>query len=401
MQKNGMRNFTVKKVKVGESTMKNFLSFEWKRFWTDIKNKTAFLIVIGLSLYMALGVERTFEPVRSFDTEPIEATYQDAAYFLKTRDPEMYIRSFPVFENLKNLSADLLIALDEQDYRQAILLESEYYAAMSGRFEGENPRYYLYGEDLSNRIRWQNYDENSHFLYSQALLESNLYLTQNILEGKTVGQSLGRAWMGAMPLILLVIALVYSIDFFANDPHHQSLADAYPFSTYKKSWIRTLVVLGNTSLTLLIGEFVFIITLSFFRDWGGIDLWVPEVLNQMTVFSFLLQSHTLFLLAMLILLRIASWSGHLFKNSFLSILLVPLLIFPYLLEIERKTEFVEFFNWIPLSFLQPANVISGFQNFWHNQTRFTFGREFFLLFAILLLIEIFAYFSFKANALKT
>lgn len=387
--------------KAGESTMKTFLSFEWKRFWSDIKNKTAFLIMIGLSLYMALGIERTFEPVRSFDSEPIEATYQDADYFLKTRDPKMYVRSFPVFENLKSLSADLLAALDEQDYRQAILLESEYYAAMSGRFEEENPRYYLYGEDLSNRIRWQNYDENSHFLYSQALLESNLYLTQDILEGKTVGQSLSRAWMGVMPLVLLIIALIYSIDFFASDPHHQSLTGAYPFSTYKKSWIRTLVVFGNTFLTLLIGELVFIITLSFFRNWGGIDLWVPEVLNKMTVFSFLLQSHTLLLLALLILLRIASWSGHLFKNSFLSILLVPLLIFPYLLEIERKTEFVEFFNWIPLSFLQPANVISGFQNFWHNQTRFTFGREFFLLFAILLLIEIFAYFSFKANALKT
>lgn len=394
-----MKNFTVKKV--GESTMKTFLSFEWKRFWSDIKNKTAFLIVISLSLYMAFGVERPFEPVRSFDPEPIEATYQDADYFLETGDPEMYVRSFPVFENLKSLSADLLTALDEQDYRQAILLESEYYAAMSGRFEGENPRYYLYGEDRSNRIRWQNYDENSHFLYSQALLESDLYLTQDILEGKTVGQSLSRAWMGVMPLVLLIIALIYSIDFFTSDSHHQSIAKAFPFSTYKKSWARTFVVFGATILTLLMGELIFIIALSFFRDWGGIDLWVSGVLNQVSVFSFLLRSHTLVLLALLILIRIASWSGHFFKNSMLSILLIPTLIFPYLLEIERKTEFVELFNWFPLSFLQPANIISGFQNFWHTRTQFTFVHEVFLLVVVFLLIEILAYFSLKRSFFKS
>lgn len=380
--------------------MGNFLSFEWKRFWGDIKNKTAFLIVMGLSLYLALGVERTYEPVRSFAVEPIEATYKDANYFLETRDPEIYVRSFPVFENLRSVSADLLTALNKQDYRQAISYESEYYEAMSKRFEGANPRYYFYGERIATHIGSQKYDEESYFLYSQALLESDWDLTQDILEGKTIGQSLSRAWMGIMPILFLITGLIYSIDFLASDAKHRSLAEAFPFSDYKKSWLRTLIVFGATVFTFLIGELVFIIALSFFREWGGIHLGVYGALKQLSVFSFLLQSHALILLALLILIRIASWSGHLFKGSVLSILMIPSLILPYLFKIDRKFEFRAIFDWFPLSFFQPGNIVSGLQNFWHNQTQFTFGREVFLLLAGLLIIEIIIFFTFKVAALK-
>lgn len=376
--------------------MRTFISFEWKRFWSDIKNKVAFLLFIGLSLYMVFGVERTFEPVRSFDPDPITATYQDADYFLETREPEKYERSFLMFGNLRSLAKDLLDALDQKDYREAIVLEDEYHNAMNARYEGENPRYYLYGEDFSGRMQLQAYDQSSYFLYSQALLESDLYLTPEILEGKTIRQSLARGWLGAMPLILLIVGLIFSIDFFASDSNHQTLAGALPFSAYKKSWLRTFIVWVSTVLTLLVGEILFVLALSFFRDWGGIDLWVPGILKQISVLVFLVQSHLLLFLALLIVLRIASWTGQLFKSSVVSVLLIPTLIIPYLFEIGRQTGFAKYFEWFPLfSFIQPGNIVSGFQNFWYASTQFTFEREVFLLLIGFLLVEVLIYSTIK------
>ena len=203
-----------------------------------------------------------------------------------------------------------------------------------------------------------------------------------------------------MPILFLITGLIYSIDFLASDAKHQSLAEAFPFSDYKKSWLRTLIVFGATVLTFLIGELFFIMALGFFREWGGIHLWVYGALKQLSVFSFLLQSHALILLALLILIRLTSWSGHLFKSSILSILLIPSLILPYLFNIDKRFEFQAIFDWFPLSFFQPGNIVSGLQNFWHNQTQFTFGREVFLLLAGLLIVEIIIYFTFKMVALK-
>lgn len=388
-----MKNSTVEKV--GGTKMFTFLSIEWKRLWGDIKNKVAFLIAIALSLYLVFGVELDFEATRSFDPEPIEATYQDASYFLETKDPEMYVRSFDTFEDLEEQSADLLKALDQKNYREAIVLEKEYQEIMDERYEGRNPKYFLYGGRHYDRGRLESYDQSTYSLYSDYLLESNLALSQEILEGKTVGQSLARSWSGLMPLLFLVLALVFSIDFFASDSKHQSLADAYPLSTYKKSWLRTGVSWSATALTVFIGELVFILSLSFFRDWGGIDLMVTDILNPLSVAAFLVQVHLLFFFALLILLRIASWTGELFRNSLAVILLIPILILPYLLELSRMESFSGFFEWIPLSFIQPGDIVSGFQGFWQDSSAFTFKREIFLLGIIFLFIECLIYITFK------
>lgn len=375
--------------------MQAFLRFEWKRFWKDIKNKTAGLLFIGLSVYMAVGVERHYEPVRSFDSEPIAATLQDADYFLGTKDPEMYQRSFMSFNALKETAEDLLVALEKEEYREAIALEEEYYRAMSARFEGQNPKYYIYGMNDSERIQLQVYDGIAYGQYSESLLESDLYLTQAILEGKTVGQSLARSWLGVMPVIGLIVGLVFAIDFFAKDAEHATIADAFPLSRYKKSWGRTLVVWVASLLTLIVGETFFVIVLSFFRDWGGIDLWVPGVINSLTVFSFLLQTHGLLLLALLILLRIGSWIGSLLQSSAVMVLLIPALLIPYFLDIGSNARFASAFSWFPLSFFQVGDVVSGFQNFWHSSVAFTFGQEALTLVIGLLLVELLVSFTFK------
>ncbi|MDN6730892.1 MAG: hypothetical protein L0L39_01790, partial [Atopostipes suicloacalis] len=368
--------------------MRTFLSFEWKRFWGDIKNKVAFLIVMGLSLYLVFGVEKDYEAVRSFDSEPIEATHQDASYFLDTREAELYPRSFKAFGDLKEVSGELLQALKQEDYREAITIEKEYQGLMMERYRSQDPRYYLYGGRHYDRGRLQSYDQTTYSLYSDYLLESNLALNQEILEGKTVGQSLTRAWSGVMPLIFIVLALVFSIDFFASDFKHRSLVDAFPLSTYKKSWLRSGVSWSATAFTLLIGELVFIIALSFFRSWGGIDLMVDGILNPLSVGAFLLKAHILLFLAILILLRIASWTGELFRNSLVPILLIPSLILPYLFELSRSEEFGRLFEWIPLSFIQPGDIVSGFQSFWQDSSAFTFGRELFLLGMSLFFLEL-------------
>lgn len=375
--------------------MPAFMRFEWKRFWSDIKNKVAAFILIALSVYLVLGVERNFEPVRSFDSEPIAATLQDANYFMETNDPEMYQRSFISFSTLKEVSEDLLKALEEEDYHEAILQEEEYYRAMTSRYEGQDPKYYIYGMNDSERTQLQVYDGVAHGQYSEALLESDLYLTQAILEGKTVGQSLARSWLGIMPVVILVFGLIFAIDFFENDAEHKTIADTFPFSNYKKSWGRTLIVWSASSLMLLVGELIFVAVLSFFRDWGGLDLWVPEILNHLTVYTFLLQVHTLIFLALLILLRIGSWAGQLFKNSAVVSLLIPSLILPYLLDIGKNARFVKKFSWFPLSFFQPGKVVSGFHNFWHASSAFTFSSEAISLLIGLLLTELIIYFSMK------
>lgn len=371
--------------------MQAFLYFEGKRFWKDIKNKVAALIFIALSLYLAIGIERNFEPVRSFDPVPIEATLQDANYFLETRDASVYERSFKVFRELQEISKDLLDALDDKDYREAILLEAEYYGAMNARFEGENPKYYLYGEDFSERMQLQIYDEISYMNYSEALVESDLYLTQEIVEGKTVTQALARSWLGVLPLLVLVLGLVYGLDFFADESKHETIAHAFPLSPYKKSWVRTLVVWFSSVLILFLGELSFIFTLLMFRKWGGIDLWVTEIIESVSVGTFLLQGHLLIMLALLILLRIGSWTGQIVKNSLVIFLLIPALVLPYLLDIGRKSEFVDLFEWFPLSFFQVGNIISGFQNFWYARTVFTFPHEVLLLAAGFFFVEIIIY----------
>lgn len=378
--------------------MQAFMRFEWKRFWSDIKNKVAALILLGLSLYMVLGVELKYEPIRSFDSEPIASTLQDADYFLETKDSEMYGRSFMSFGTLKELAEDLLTALEAEDYREAIVLEREYSGAMNARYEGQNPKYYIYGMNPIERMQLQVYDGMSYGQYSDYLLESDLYLTQPILEGKTVGQSLARSWLGVMPVIILVLGLIFGIDFFASDAQHETIARAYPFSAYKKSWGRTLVVWLASTLTLLVGEILFVLALSLFRDWGGIDLLVAGILNELTVFSFLLQAHGLLLLVLLILLRIGSWTGQLLKNSAVMVLLIPSLLILYLLDIGRNAYFVRQFNWLPLSFFQVGNIVSGFQNFWHSSTAFTFGSEVVSLMIGWLFVECIIYFTLKQQS---
>lgn len=378
--------------------MHAFMRFEWKRFWSDIKNKVATLLFVGLSLYMALGIEHDVEPVRSFDSEPIAATLKDADYFLETKDSEMYGRSFKSFGTLKELAEDLLAALAEEDYRQAIVLEAEYHGAMMARYEGQNPKYYIYGLNDTERTQLQVYDDLAYGQYSEALLESDLYLTQSILEGKTVSQSLARSWLGVMPVILLVVGLIFGLDFFSSDSQHGTIANAFPFSTYKKSWGRTLVVWSASVLILLVGEVSFVLALSFYRDFGGLDLLVPGIINNVTVLSFLIQTHGLLFLALLLLLRIGSWTGALLKNSAIPILLIPSLLIPYILDIGRNTYFAKRFSWFPMSFFQVGNVVSGFQNFWHSSTTFTFSSEMISLIVGLFFIELVIYLTFKQQA---
>lgn len=368
--------------------MKALFFFEWKLFWSNIKNIVALAVFIFLCLYLTLAVEPDYRPNRAIEYDEIAATNRDANYFIENNDPEIFQRSIPLFQEIAASSETLLEALEQEDYRTVMELEPTYYSQNMSRFSGQDPNYYVFGVPEGVRNRKKTYDNLATTSHYEFLRDGNYVLSLEIIEGRTALQALTRQLMGILPLILFLIVIIYGMDIFAADKHHQTIVNELPLSKYKRLGVKSLVVFSAFILTFILGTSIFVLLTGLRTGFGGFNLPVPQMQFNLSIGQFLLQTILLLALIALIFSRSMAWGSLLINQPIVNLLFIPLIFAGSLWYETGITYGHPEISFLPPTFFRVGDVISGFLNFWYSSEFITFGTGIGILSTLLLMIEL-------------
>ena len=235
---------------------------EWKLFIQNVKNQLVFFLFLFLSLYAVFMIEANYTPWRPVDADIFESEIEDAQAFIANNDESLNPRMYGMFSDLIDQNTQLLEAIEAEDWQQVIEKEQNHYLNFVRLRYGEGGSYrdpYFYSYDEPGYISdiQQDYADGYIAKRYQDYQTKDQPLSQSIIEERTVIQTLLRYMQNWLPAILIIMAILYAVDVIPKDKKHPSILQTSPLSSYKVSWIKSLVVLLAYGITLLTGFLLF------------------------------------------------------------------------------------------------------------------------------------------------
>ena len=372
--------------------MKSQFILEWKLFTQNIKNRIVFGIFIFICIYSAMVIEENFEPLRPINIDVYEAEILDAEYFLQNNDSSLNPRSTALFQTVLEINPVLIQAIEQEDWQTVMDEEQKHYKYLVvdryGYEEGyTDPALYEYDEPMylrENRQRYyDNYTVNRYEDYNENI--SNLSIS--ILEERTALQAIIRHLQSYLPTILIIMAILFSMDIFSKDMKHQTVVQNIPLSKYKNSWAKSLVVLTALTLTIFLGFIVFSIPIIIKHGFGSFSLPIPIygwILNNTyggqdgiwisyNIGTVLLQAIILLYLIFIIFTRIIYWINIYINRTYVNVLTIPVLFINQLWHRSGITYSTSVYNYLPETYFRVGQALAGQLNFLYLSNTITFG----------------------------
>lgn len=389
--------------------MKAQFILEWKLFTKNIKNQILFVLFILLALFSAFVIEPNHVPWRTLDTENYENEIEDAEYFLEHNEQRSNPRMFDMFSRLIETNTGLIESIETEDWNTAMSLEQEhYYNFVMTRF-GDGGQYldpYFYDYDeytYISELRQQyalGYTAERYIDYQ----ESDVDLSKSMIEERTVTQTIIRYMQDWLPAILIILAILYTVDIIPKDKRHPSIVQNVPISTYNNSWTKSLVVLAGYTLTLFIGFLVFAIPVALRHGFSPLNLPIPvygwdyslgHLWIDRSIGAMLFQAIGFVYLISLIFIRGITLINIFIKNAFINLLSIPLVFISNLWHSPGTTYAEARYNYIPATYFRVGQALSGQLNFLYLSNLISFETGLLVLGVTLLLIELLILSSLK------
>lgn len=371
--------------------MKAQYILEWKLFIYNIKNRVVFGIFIFICLFGAVVIEANFDPLRAIDTDTLEAEVEDAEYFLENEDSVLNPLMTEMFLNVMAINPPLIYAINKEDWSTVMQEEQNHYQYLVvNRYQNEggyvDPKLYKYGEPLYIRQIQQKYYDEYHAERYQKYIDKGSKLSLSILEERTALQAMIRHLQGHLPVIMIIMVILYTVDIFSKDRQHSSVTHNVPLSIYKNSWAKTLVILTATTLTVLIGFIMFSIPMIIQNGFGSFNLPMPIYggtsrtligISDFWIYKpigvFLVQAIVVLYFIFILFIRFINWINIFIKQAFVNLLTIPLIFTSQLWHRPGVTYTTSIYNYIPATYFRVGEVLTGQLNFLYLSNTITFG----------------------------
>lgn len=364
--------------------MKAYFVFEWKQFIHNKKNIALFTILIAAAFYYVSVLGPAYEPVESINQEVLTTKTTDRREYVDTYDPERDRTGFLMvakmaFEELLAIDEPRLAALEEKDWQTYTKLSSQSYdlynELIGPATEGllrYNSKYFKYGQPSSYSEMEAYYGYYMTARRYENYLKEKTPLSPNLLEEKTAIQHLARLFAGALPYLLVILAIFLVIDSVSKDFRHATVLFGFPLSSGRKLVIKFLVALvGFTSLLLLTGGIIYFgIGLQF--GFGSLNIpfttyqFVDQRPISLPIWQYLAQNLALVLLHFGIIFWAFALLTLITKLEFLNLVVGGLYLFGDRFYFSRGKGYFFDYTSYPFSYVRTGSVLSGYDNFFYN-----------------------------------
>lgn len=349
--------------------------FEWALFTRNIKNRILFIVFLVLALYFGLMVAPDFQPLYPFaDEEVINERIEEQQYVIDTYQDERPL-TVNSAHNIIGISLQQLEALNQEDwgeyFEQTRFVNSEirrarYGGSVDPRFFDVNEQYPELEESF-----WLGYTNTRYGGYASEAFDG---VTPEIVEERTVLQTIQRLMQDYLPFLLLILLVLYAVDILTKNKGHRTLFNSPPLYFGKVLWVKTVVVLIGFILTLAAGFLAMLVTIGPRYGLGSLSIPIPTysfdlyggTFETLPIGQWLLQAFILILISSLVLVRGIIWISVLFKQEFLNLLLGVSVLFTESLYYSRGVGYFRDIGLLPPTFFSVGSVLTGYHNFLYN-----------------------------------
>lgn len=363
--------------------MWTYFKWECREFFTNHKNIAIYLLLLFFSLFYWLQIERNYEIVETVSKENLQASLDTNVDFLETVNLEgethpSTLQAVAIVEPLVENEKAQLKALAKKDYKELLKHRSQWYFLGSSF----NPLYYKDGNIYAGDEAY--YTRFNLSLKLQDYAENKETVTLEEINEKTAIDSLIRAQNYLLPIILMVLALVFSMDIIAKDRKHKSLLKGIPLSETKKLLIKFLV----SAIGVVVAIFplsIGFIGIGLQNGFGDISMPVPisyfpnnmPLMNELsfetiTYPQFLAQWVTIISLLIACLICINLLAGIWVKNSYFLLLLTLGIPFIDLFYNRFGYGDINKITYLPTSYVRVGDVLTGHRSFFWADVNLNF-----------------------------
>ena len=362
--------------------MWTYFKFECRSFFTNRKNLAVYLLLLFLSLFYWLQIESNFQSLERVQPKELKASVETKSEFLRTvnREGDVHpltqsaIDTFPaIVENEENQ----IQALKDKDYHTFATFRSEWMLIAPA-----NP---LYAKD--NNIYFQEemlFDRNAKYTELVALGKSKDPVTLDSINDKTAIKALIRSMDSVLPLVLILSAIIFSMDIVAKDRKHTSLMKGLPLSEAKRMFIKALVIVLGMFLAILPLTIGFL-GIGLSQSFGSLSepiassfyLGNKPLLSELSyriipasqyLMNFTLLISLFIICFILISLLLSYW----IKNAYF--LMVVLLGLPFIELFYNRFGYgdIHRITYLPFSYVRVGEVVSGHRGFFFADPTLTY-----------------------------
>lgn len=372
-------------------------AFEWALFTRNLKNRILFIVFLVLAVYFGLMVAPDFQPLYPFaDEEVINERIEEQQYLIDTYQEERPL-TVTSAQSIIGWSRQQLEALEEENWEEYFettrMVNSEiryvrYYDSVDPRFFSVNEEY----PELEE-MYWQGYTYARYGGYASEAFDG---VTPEIVEERTVLQTIQRLMQDYLPFLLLILLVLYSVDIVTKNKGHRTVFNSTPLHFGKVLMVKTIVVLLGFLLTLAAGLLALFITIGPRYGIGSFSIPVPTFsfslyggsFETVPIGNWLLQAFILILISSLVLIRGIIGLSLLFKQEFLNLLVGVSVLFTEPLYFSRGIGHFSDIGLLPPTFFSVGSVLTGYHNFLYNSQDIHFMNGVLSLGATWLVIEI-------------
>ncbi|WP_430609301.1 ABC transporter permease [Enterococcus sp. DIV0876] len=401
---------------------KAYFLFELRQLFRSKKTIGLFCLLIVYAGVYCLQ-QRDYRPIERVDQAEMTQRYQVRQAFLEEQAAQpsdhwsaaLAIAAFTPWNQAEKARLDALAEGDWQAYAEAT---SQWYQVALQYTDDQNifytPEYYTY------KNYYAAYDGRFGYASTARLMESysqlpNTQLSQAVMEQKTGIQTVYRAMLDSLPIVLLSATLFLALDHLLKERKHRTLFLAYPVAPEDILWVKTAAVMFcSTCMTLMTIGLIWIGTGLQYGFGSGslpvaifssaVDARYPitsmEAFTTQSVGLFLIQCIGTIFLIQLIYTRSILLLSVLFRSEYMNLLLMGFcLITPFIFQHRWFSVFLDRTNTIYL-YQEVGKILSGYSRFYFGSSSFTLSKGLLWFGVIWLLIEIGLFFKVKSKTFR-
>lgn len=379
--------------------MWSYFKVECKQFFTDKKNLSIYILLAFVAIFYAFKIAPAYDPIEKADYDEIEARYLSRQEFLDIVDVDDLHNSHPsvgyaysIYSEVNPLDKTRLDALDKGDLQKYAEVTSDWYFytnAFTYRNESisYNSRYFTENNRFANDDAFFAYLDQ--YVRYDAYANANYELSMEAFEQRTALQTFERLLKDYLPIILIVCALLLSIDIVTKDRRHPTVLKGFPISDWKRLLVKMLVSLTG-SIALFVPLFIGFIIIGVQFGFGHFQLpspvyaqhlnWMQDgKFEMMTLGAFLGQSIVLILVWFIVVINAVLLCSVLFRQEMVNFAVVLLLLFGEKFYASRGVGYFWDIHNYPTSYIEVGKIVSKYQNFYYMSEQLDFRLGLLLL----------------------
>lgn len=247
-------------------------------------------------------------------------------------------------------------------------------------------------------------DVNHKFIQTltmyESYIEDDIPLSGTIIEQKTSVQALYHFLLSNGVFLLLFLVIYFSSDVLVKDRQNKTILQGIPISWYRLINLKSSVAIVYTFLVITLFLVIAILTIGIQNGFGSFTFKIPTIFGEydalgenyhlMQLGKFLLLSAAFLCLFTVLLTRLNMVFSLIFRNAWVVLMICSIILFAEQIYLTRTSR--EIFGidiaFLPQTYFDFANVITGERMYLLNTDSITYTRGLLVIGITIIVVEI-------------